>query len=398
MELSPFDLNLRHLRAMTMIVARGSMSAAAEAVGLSQPALTQGLAKLERQFGEPLFERHVDGMAPTPAGAAITQRVEAAFDYLGATLRPRGRGFARPEQLMTATQLHGFLALAGATGFAGAAAATGVSQPALHRAVRDLEQLCGVALVERRGRGVGLTAAGHKLARGARLAEREIAAAIAETSAQHETGNGRIVIGAMPLSRARLLPRAIARLSTQAPRVRIEVVEGSWRELVDPLRDGILDIMIGALRDEAPADLLQEALITDPLAVVGRADHPLIGTEPSVAALTRYPWIVGQGGAPLRQQWERLFASGPLPDAPIECGSVMVIREVLRDTDFLALLSLDQIALEIANGILAPVASLPGTHRVIGITRRAGWRPAPAQQLFLDLVHAVAIESRLPEN
>lgn len=398
MGISPFDLNLRHLRAMTMIVARGSMGAAAEAVGLSQPALTQGLAKLERQFGEPLFERQADGMVPTPAGAAVAARVEAAFQQLAAALRPRGRGFARPEQLMTATQLHAFLALAGSTGFAGAALATGASQPALHRAVRDLEQLCGTALVERRGRGVGLTAAGHRLARGARLAEREIAAAIAEVTRAPEGANGRIVIGAMPLSRARLLPRTIARFATQAPRAQIEVVEGSWRELVDPLRDGVLDIMIGALREEAPADLVQEPLITDPLAVIGRADHPLVGAGAEVAALARYPWIVGQRGAPLRQQWERLFAGGPLPDAPIECGSVMVIREVLRDTDFLALLSLDQIALEIANGILVPVASLPGTQRTIGLTRRAGWRPAPAQQLFLDLLASVALESRLPEN
>ena len=49
--LQPFDLNLRHLRALSAIVAQGSMSAAAETVSLSQPALTQGLRKLEQQLG-----------------------------------------------------------------------------------------------------------------------------------------------------------------------------------------------------------------------------------------------------------------------------------------------------------------------------------------------------------
>ena len=53
----PFELNLRHLRAVSAIVARGSMSAAAEAVSLSQPALTQGIAKLEQQLEVLLFER-----------------------------------------------------------------------------------------------------------------------------------------------------------------------------------------------------------------------------------------------------------------------------------------------------------------------------------------------------
>jgi LysR family transcriptional regulator of gallate degradation len=41
------------------------------------------------------------------------------------------------------------------------------------------------------------------------------------------------------------------------PGVLIDVVEGSWRELVEPLRDGVIDLMIGALRDEPPPDLAQ---------------------------------------------------------------------------------------------------------------------------------------------
>ena len=53
----PFDLNFRHLRALGPIVSRGRMSAAAEAVSLSQPALTLGIAKLERQIGASLFTR-----------------------------------------------------------------------------------------------------------------------------------------------------------------------------------------------------------------------------------------------------------------------------------------------------------------------------------------------------
>ena len=64
----PFDLNLRHLRALPAIMRHGSINAAAEEVSLSQPALTQGLAKLERQLGTTLFVRRFDGMAATDAG------------------------------------------------------------------------------------------------------------------------------------------------------------------------------------------------------------------------------------------------------------------------------------------------------------------------------------------
>src|SRR5664279_4649996 len=101
---TPFDLNLRHLRALAAIVARGSMSAAAEVVSLSQPALTQGLAKLEAQLGAALFDRRADGMLPTEAGRALAAHRPGKMHER--SFRPRGgaRGFARPDRLMTATQ------------------------------------------------------------------------------------------------------------------------------------------------------------------------------------------------------------------------------------------------------------------------------------------------------
>ena len=397
--LRPFDLNLRHLRALPVIAAQGSMSGTALAVNMSQPALTQGLAKLERQLGVALFDRRRDGVSATAAGMLMADRAASALDHLtAAVLRRGGRGFARPELLMTASQLHAFLALADAGSFVGAAAATGLSQPALHRAARDLEQIGGVVLAERRGRGVVLTAAGRRLARGIRLAAREIAAGIAEISGETETGT--IAIGAMPLCRALILPHAIAAFVSGAPRAVVDVAEGSWRELVEPLRDGVIDLMIGALRDEAPVGLEQRALFTDRLAVIGRARHPLTtAADPTLDDLARYGWIVGQAETPLRGHWEALFRGRLLPEAPIECGSVMVIRGVLRDSDLLTLLSPDQVALEVRSGVLATIGPpLAQCVRTIGITTRTGWRPTAAQRRFVDLVENAVAETRIPES
>ncbi len=385
----PFDLNLRHLRAIPLIAERGSMSGAADGAGLSQPALTQGLAKIERQLGVALFSRRPDGMVATAAGLIFAGRTAAALAQLAAGTRGGGRGgrgFARPDLLMTATQLRAFLALADAGSFVDAARATGWSQPALHRAVRDLEQLGAVPLAERRGRGIVLTPDGRRLARGIRLAAIELTAAIAETHPDAEAG-GRLVVGAMPLSRARALPRAVAALLREAPGATVDVVEGSWRELVEPLRDGVIDLMIGALRPEPPVGLTQTALFDDRLAVVARAGHPLAGvTAPSREELAAYPWIVGAAGTPLRAHFDTLFAAAP-PLAPVECGSVMTIRGVLLESDCLTLLSPDQIALEIAAGLLARIGPpRDDMVRTIGITTRADWRPVALQARFLDLL------------
>jgi len=389
MALDPFDLNLRHLRAVGAIVQRGSMSAAANAVSLSQPALTQGIAKLEAQLGVALFARRPGGMDPTEAGRALAARVSAAFAHLAGGVRG-GRRFASPEWLMTATQMRAFLSLADAGSFVGAGAATGLSQPAIHRAVRDLEQVCGVALVDRRGRGIALSPAGLRLARGIRLARAEIAGGIAEITDQ---AGGSVVIGAMPLSRAMLVPRAIAQTVAAAPHVAIHVIEGSWRELAEALRDGAIDLMIGALRPEpGPPDMVQMPLVTDRLVIVGRAGHPLAGVAaPTPEQLAGFPWVVSHAGAPLRALWERMFGEGPLPRAPVQCGSVMVIRGILVESDFLTLLSPQQVALEVASGVLAAIGPAPEVSgRVIGVTTRRDWRPTRAQARFLEALAGVA--------
>lgn len=396
---TPRDLNLRHLRAVPSIIQRGSMSAAAHDIGLSQPALAQGMAKLEAQLGAQLFARRSDGMSPTEAGLAVAERVRSAFAQIQAAMRAlaRGRrGFSAPENLLTMTQLNGLLRLAEAGSFVGAAQATGLSQPALHRAVRDVEQLCGVPLVQRRGRGVSLTEAGRRLARGFRLAIREIAAAIEEAGPDGRVSQ--INIGAMPLSRAYLVPQAIAGLLAEAPAARFDVLEGSFRELASLLRDGVIDIMVGALRHPPPPDLDQQPLITDQLIVTARAGHPLQANghwDPK--ALARYPWIVARAGSPMRERWEELFDSAGLtrPSAPVECGSVMTIRGILLESECLALLSPDQVALEIKAGLLIAVGGpLPSTLRTIGITTRSDWRATRLQQRFIELLHASASTRR----
>lgn len=394
----PFDLNLRHLRALSTVAARGSLSRAAAAVGLSQPALTQGLRKLERQLDVALFDRRPDGVTPTPAGTALAERADRAFDFLATAARPgRGaRGFTRPDWLMTATQLDAFLHFSDAQSFVGAAGMSGASQPAIHRAVRDLEQICGVTLVERRGRGTVLTPAGRAMTRGIRLAAREIAAGIAEARGDGEDV-GRIAVGAMPLSRALLLPHALSAFLREATGTTVDVVEGSWRELIEPLLDGVIDLTIGALREEAPAGVDQVPLFTDRLAIFGRAGHPLAGKAVTLEQLSAREWVVGPPRTPLRTHWETLFAGRTLPNVPIECGSVMVIRGLLAQSDLLTLLSPDQVALEVDAGMLARIGpELAQAVRTIGITTRVNWRPTARQRQLIVHLHAAALETRLP--
>lgn len=376
-------LNLRHLRAAVEIGRRGSISAAAEAVHLTQPAVTQALARLEAQLGWPLFERRHNGMVPLPAATLFLPRAAAALDHVG---NPR----------VTMAQLRALIALADEGGYAAAARAAGLSQPTLHRAVRDLSIVVQRALVERRGRGVALTRQGRLLARGFRIARGELRAGLAELEGLAGRDTGLLVIGAMPLARARLLPAAISRFCAEFPQMQVRVVAGAFHELIEPLRGGGLDLMIGALRDPGPgSDLKQTPLFEDRPAVILRAGHPLLAERRrGPAALARYPWVLPPRGTPLRDRWHAMFDTAGIaaPPVPIECGSPMLIRRLLLDGNLITLLSPDQLALEIEAGLLAALpapAGLPA--RTIGMTVRSGWRPTAPQRGFIDLL---ALEAR----
>lgn len=378
MEIWP--LNLRHLRAVLEIVRLGSVSAAAQAVALTQPAITQALNGLERRFGQTLFDRHADGMTPTQAALALSVRVERALDHI-------------PSPRVTMAQMRALIALAETGSYAGASAASGLSQPSLHRAVRDLSVALRRTLVQRRGRGVGLTDIGLRTARSFRLARAELVAALSELEALKGLETGQIAIGAMPLARARLLPNAVNAFHQRRPDIRLSIIEGSHAELVEPLRDGELDLLIGALRDAAPADLAQIPLFEDSPIILARAGHPITQQADPWAALSDYPWIIAARGTPLRSQWERMFGSlgKQPPPVPIECGSVITIRQILRESDFLTLLSRDQVAVELDAGILSEICAAPGQlKRIIGITTRAGWRPTTGQKAFLETLAAAA--------
>lgn len=378
------DFNLRHLRAVAAVVRSGSLSAAAQRVALTQPALTQAIAGIERQMATRLFERHGGGMKATPAVVVLTPRIEAALAHIAS---PR----------VTAAQFRALIAVADAGSYAGASVTTGLAQPSLHRAIGDLSVALRRPLLTRSGRGIVLTEPGRRTVRAFRLARTELAAGMSEVAALAGRETGRITVGAMPLSRARVLPQAVAAFTRAHPEATVAIAEGSHAELVEPLRDGTIDLLIGALRDAPEPDLVQRALFDDRPVVIARAGHPLASSAPDIAAMAAFPWIVAGPGTPLAVQWGRLFdeASVARPRAPIECGSVITIRQILRESDFLTLLSPDQVAVEIDDGLLTVVREAPpALKRTIGLTTRDGWRPTKLQRAFHDML----VAQTLPEN
>ena len=376
--------NIRHLRAFVKTVELGTLQAAARAVSLSQSAVTQAIAKLENQLDVRLFNRQNEGMSSTEAAQLIYPRVRDILKHIG-------------RKNVTHTQIKAFLAIAQGGNYAEASHLTGLSTASLHRAIRDLEIVLGQDLTQRKGRGIVLTDFGLLQARQFGLAGAELRYLIEDISAFKGIRSGRVAIGAMPLCRARVLPSAIVDYQQKHPDIDIYIAEGSFIELIEPLRNGELDFLIGALRDPEPGpDLVQVPLFEDAPVIVARAGHPLVsGKTPSsmpAQALSQYPWCVPNSGIPLREKWESLFLDEGLsvPRISVECGSVIANRQILMKTDCLTILSPDQVAVELEAGWLAIVCPLPPRlNRLIGLTHREGWRPTGSQSNFIKDLRSV---------
>lgn len=385
--------NLRHLRLLLAVAETGSLTHAAALAHVSQPAVTQAIGKLEREAGGALFNRTRQGVFATARGAALAQRVRRAFDLLDPALAD-----VSPRLKLTATsaQLQALVAVHETENFTLAARRLGLAQPTVHRAVSQLEQESGRSLFERTSFGMVASRPTRALVQAVMLAFRELDQAAADLAELDGGEAGRIVIGALPLSRSVLLPRALARFRQIRPRQPIHVVDGLYDELLGGLRRGDIDVIVGALRQPAPiGDIVQERLFDDDLTILSGKHHRLVGQGNVPRDVLRgCDWVVPRQGTPAREQFDAFFADGGPPDSVIEAGSILFMREILDNSDHLGCISSAQAQAEISKGLVCKIeveADWPG--RPIGLTHRASWAPTTAQKLLLDLLRA-GVESR----
>lgn len=390
METDGLSRNLRHLRLLLSVAETGSLTHSASILNVSQPAVTQAIGKLERETGGRLFDRTRQGIFPTPRCEVLARRLRRAFDRLDPALTD-----VAPRLMLTATwaQLQSLVAVHEAENFTLAARRLGLAQPTVHRAISQLEQEAGQSLFERTAFGLLPTRQTRALVQAVMLAFAELDQADSDLSELDGGETGQIVVGSLPLSRSVLLPRALARFREQRPRYPVMVIDGRYDELLGNLRRGEVDLIIGALRQPAPiGDITQVKLFDDHLSVLARRDHPLAGkTGLTAKDLQECKWVVPRRGTPSREHFDALFAPIGQPESIIEAGSILLMRELLAESDHLGCISSVQAQAELSHQLLSELdvtANWPA--RPIGLTYRENWVPTKAQALLIDIIESEA--------
>lgn len=398
--------HIRYLYVVAEVYRHGRISSAAEVVHLSQPAATQALARVEEMLRVKLFERRPKGMFPTEAGNIFEKRLQRILEYLR-----RGDSLARKKatrgdeknsargafhKFCSPVQLRALLAVAKTGSFNQAAFELGVSQPGVHRALRELGSLSGLTLFDQTRRGVILTAAADVFAHHVRLAVTEFQQATFEINEFMGRDVTRISLGSLPLSRTSILPAAIDELITEVGAgVQVNCVDARYPALLKDLRFGDLDFLIGALRFPKPAsDVEQEELFIDRLVIVTGRNHPLAGrASVTLEDTLNYPWVAPPREAPSGAYLFETLRIQDMPNTPVRLvsSSLILLRGLVSRGDYISIASLRQIEVEEQMGALVQLPiDLPDSDRPIGLTFRRGWTPTPIQQKFLDIIRKEA--------
>jgi LysR family pca operon transcriptional activator len=303
--------------------------------------------------------------------------------------------FARNVQLR---HLRCFVAVAQERHLARAAERLALSQPAISKTLTELEALAGTRLVERGGagrRGVqGLTAAGEQLlAQALRVLEAIDASAQAVVPVAGERLE-RLRIGALPSVAPSLLPQALAKLRAHRPGLQIVVKSAANAVLLDELRAGELDVVVGRMSDPSlMGGLSFELLHTEPLVFVARPGHPLATRGASARAALAYPLVVyGEGTVP-RHHTESLLASLglALPADALQTLDVSMAGALVAASDSVWITPLGAARNDIATGRLLRLRiATPGTEEPVGLLLRTDAPASPARAALVALLREEA--------
>ena len=194
---------------------------------------------------------------------------------------------------MELRHLRYFIAVAEGENVSRAALKLHVSQPALSRQIRDLEDELGFLLLERSARSVRLTQAGRAFLTEARAVLQRAEHAVKATRAIASGGGGELHVGYAPSLSARILPQTLRVFQAELPNVRVRLHDLSTEEMLAGLREGKLQIAFvvrptpGRMRG-----LRFEELARDSICLAVAPKHPLASRRTvTLAEAARQPLI-----------------------------------------------------------------------------------------------------------
>jgi DNA-binding transcriptional LysR family regulator len=253
-----------------------------------------------------------------------------------------------------------------------------MSQPAASRLLSDLEEIIGSPLFDRLPRGVRANWYGETMIRHARIVLDRLNEASHEIALLKAGLTGHVNVGAICGPAISFVPRAIAAVVGEFPLIRIQLLVDSSNELLELLKDGKIEVMVGRLLERHDTSNFEyKPLADEPVCAAVRNGHPLLERgEIQIGELANQAWIVPPVGSILRHRFDLMFreAGHHSPKQIIEATSPMIMTRLLEETNHVAVIARDVVEYYVACGLIAKLpVSLSCNMDSFGIITRKDW-------------------------
>lgn len=284
------------------------------------------------------------------------------------------------------------------------AAATGISQPAVTKALAELEDIFGGPLFLRSGRGLLPTALGNLALVRARHMQSDLDLWAREVEALHAGHSAHLNVGVVPYVSSALLTTAISRLH-QRFGVTLTLHRATTDHLVPMLRRHELDCIISrATSTVALDDLIHRVLYRQRPRLIAhsRLAQRLARRRPDWSAVAAMDWVLPAANTPTRQLIvEHFIRAGLRPPSPVlEAYSTDVIEGMLTVNEALISVVPEDIARELCQR--GKLGMLPWDFGwelpPINLIRRKREQVLAAEERFSEILLALCVDAGLPEG
>lgn len=288
---------------------------------------------------------------------------------------------------MDIKQLEYFMAIADARSFSRAADAVRISQSALSRQIRLLEEELGTSLFDRHGRGVELTDTGALLRARAKVILGEIETTRYDIATRSAEPSGEVRLAVPPSMIFMVGERVLRRYRRECPKVYLRIDEGTTNDSRERLANGEADIALFSTI-EPVGDLQAVPLVTDVLMLVGPANAEICAAQTvPIEALADLPQIVTPRPNSLREIVEKAMREKGLRTSPVmEATTVGLIAHLIAMGLGYAVMPYSAVHDRVAAGVLA-AARIEGLTLSWLIATGRGRPISEATRRLVDVFH-----------
>jgi DNA-binding transcriptional LysR family regulator len=303
----------------------------------------------------------------------------------------------RARRRIKLRDLHILLVVARRGSMAKAAAELAISQPAVSRAIADLEHELGLRLLDRSRNGIEPTLYGRALVRRGTAIFDELTQGLQELEFLADPTTGQLRIGSSESAAAGLLPAVIDRFARQHPRIRLNVAQTVLSTThYSQLRERSIDLLLGWIPTPfAEDDLVAEPMLSDPRVVlVGRQSKWARSSKLSLANLADEAWILPPPDTFVGSAAADLFRESGLsmPRASLTTLSIHLCCRLAATGNFVTLLTSSIVQFSGRDlGLKMLPVKLPRTSVVsVAIVTLKNRTLSPAAEIFIECVREVS--------